>query len=123
MTPYERAGGAEAVARLVDRFYDLMDGDPSYAELRAMHAPDLGPMRRSLTGFLTGWLGGPREWFDDHPGKCMMSLHAPLPIDQRTAGQWTQAMGVALREVMSDAELADQIDTAFHAMATGMARR
>lgn len=123
MTPFSRAGGEETVARLVDRFYDLMDSDPSYAELRAMHAPDLAPMRRSLAGFLTGWLGGPRHWFDDHPGKCMMSVHAPFPIDERTAGQWTQAMGVALRDIMSDAELADQIDTAFRSMATAMDRR
>jgi len=54
-TPFERIGGTEILRRIVDRFYDLMDSDPDYADLRAMHATDLGPMRDSLTGFLTGW--------------------------------------------------------------------
>ena len=39
-SPYERIGGREVLQRIVDRFYDLMDSDPSYAALRAMHAPD-----------------------------------------------------------------------------------
>ena len=58
-TAYETIGGASAVRAFVDRFYDLMEGEPAYAALRALHAPDLGPMRESLAGFLTAWLGGP----------------------------------------------------------------
>ena len=52
-SPFDAIGGEDAVRRLVARFYDLMDGDPAYQALRHLHAPDLAPMRRSLTGFLT----------------------------------------------------------------------
>ena len=72
-TPYDLMGGRPVVSAMVERFYDLMDTDPAYAALRALHAPDLAPMRASLTGFLTAWLGGPRDWFDQHPGACVMS--------------------------------------------------
>jgi len=103
LTPYDRLGGREVLQRITDRFYDLMDGDPAYARLRAMHAPDLAPMRRSLAGFLAAWCGGPRDWFEENPGKCMMSAHAGLPIDRETAGQWADAM----RRAIADAAPAD----------------
>jgi hemoglobin len=122
-SPYDLIGGAEPIAALVDRFYDLMDQDPAYGRLRALHAPDLSPMRRSLTGFLIGWLGGPRDWFEARPGVCMMSAHAKVPIDAETARQWTQAMGRALADGGLPPELAAQIELAFGRMAEGMARR
>ena len=80
VTPYEMVGGAETVRRIVDRFYDLMDEQPRFAELRSLHAPDLAPMRESLTGFLIAWLGGPRDWFSNNPGKCVMSVHSKIAI-------------------------------------------
>lgn len=92
MTPYERLGGYVTIQRIVDRFYDLMDSDRTFAELRAMHGADLAPMRASLAGFLTGWSGGPRDWFDRNPGKCMMSAHARLDIRAHEAAQWCEAM-------------------------------
>lgn len=51
--PYERIGGRAPIAALVERFYDLMESDPAYSELRAIHAPELAPMRESLADFLT----------------------------------------------------------------------
>ncbi|WP_054531322.1 group II truncated hemoglobin [Erythrobacter sp. SG61-1L] len=103
VTAFERLGGAQAIGRIVERFYDLMECDPAYAELRAMHAPDLAPMRKSLAGFLTGWSGGPRDWFDANPGKCMMSMHSGFPIGAQTATQWAEAM----QRAIADAELQD----------------
>jgi len=40
-TPYALLGGDAAVRALVERFYDLMELEPRYAELRALHAADL----------------------------------------------------------------------------------
>jgi hemoglobin len=120
LSPYELIGGREPVQKLVDRFYDLMDKDPAYAALRALHAPDLAPMRSSLAGFLTGWLGGPRDWFTS--GRCMMSAHASLAIDQTTSAQWTNAMARALAASEVEAQLAAKINQAFAQMAAGMAR-
>ena len=120
-TPYERLGGRPVLRRIVDRFYDLMDGDTAYVELRAMHADDLAPMRESLTGYFTGWAGGPRDWFQQ--GKCVMSLHRPLPITSATAGQWIAAMRRAIDETVGrhDPDIAKAMGDALAQMATGMA--
>lgn len=120
-TPYERIGGREVLRTIVDRFYDLMEADPAYAELRAMHAEDLAPMRDSLTGFFVGWAGGPRDWFAT--GKCVMSLHKPLAITSETAQQWIAAMHRAIDETVGarDPEIAQAMLDVLKQMAAGMA--
>lgn len=122
-TPFYLLGGHEVMQAIVNRFYDLMEGDPAYAELRAMHAPDLSPMRKSLTGFLTAWAGGPRDWFSEHPGKCMMSTHKPFTITKGVAGQWADAMKRAIADVAPEnARLASEMGKVLEEMAGGMAK-
>jgi len=36
-TPYELLGGSDVVSAIANRFYELMDSEPQYAELRALH--------------------------------------------------------------------------------------
>jgi len=122
-TPFERAGGAEVVRQIVDRFYDLMEHDPAYAALRALHADDLAAMRASLTGFLTAWLGGPRDWFVEHPGVCVMSAHARVAVDGETADQWIHAMRRAILESPVDDELRARMTESLTAMALAMIQR
>ncbi len=121
-SPYQLLGGHAGVARIVDRFYDLMESDPAYAELRAMHQPDLTPMRRSLTGFLGAWFGGPRQWFVENPGKCMMSMHRGIAITASSAEQWTGAMARALADCSINEDLAARINGALAGMAANMVR-
>jgi hemoglobin len=122
-TAFLRIGGAAVVQAIVERFYDLMDSDPAYAELRAMHAPDLAPMRASLAGFLTAWLGGPRDWFAGRSA-CIMSLHAPLPIRDATAAQWAHAMARAIRDSdVADRHVAGAVSLLLARIAMQMAHR
>ncbi len=122
-SPFARVGGHAALRRITERFYDLMEQEPAFAELRAMHAADLAPMRESLPLFLAGWAGGPRDWFDANPGKCMMSMHAPFPINRQTAGQWAKAMTRAIAETeLADREIADAMADVLARMAHSMAR-
>ena len=122
-TPFEMLGGESTVQALVDRFYDLMDQEPAYAELRAMHAADLSEMRASLPLFLAGWAGGPRDWFEANPGKCMMSAHGSFRINSDTAVQWSEAMRRAIADSeVADREIADAMADVLDRMARGMAR-
>ncbi len=121
VTPYDLVGRADVVRRIVDRFYDLMD-EEGFAELRALHAPDLAPMRDSLTGFLIAWLGGPRDWFTRNPGKCVMSLHSKIAVTQQTARQWCDAMRLAIAEFVPDQDFGAKMADALEGMARGMVR-
>ena len=68
-TPFEWIGGEDKVKALVDRFYDLMELEPAYAQLRAVHGTSLDNARQRLFWFLCGWLGGPQHYTDrfGHP--------------------------------------------------------
>ncbi len=122
-SPYDRIGGSDVLQRISDRFYDLMDTDPAYRALRAMHAADLAPMRQSLPGFLSGWSGGPRQWFEANPGRCMMSMHKPFPITRKTAQQWADCMTRAIADAdLQDREIAGALTDMLTRMALGMAR-
>lgn len=122
-TPFYRLGGAPVFAAICNRFYDLMDQDPRYDALRRMHAADLSPMRIALPQFLAGWAGGPRDWFEANPGKCMVSMHQPFPIDRKTADQWAEAMERAIAEVAPEpADVAKAMGEILAHMARGMAR-
>ena len=102
-TPYTRIGGRPVIAVMVDHFYDVMDANPDYKALRAMHAADLTPMRESLTDFLTAWMGGPRDWFEKRPGACIMSAHGTYPgMTGKTAAQWVAAMKEAAELAVPD---------------------
>ncbi len=118
-SPYARIGGEPVVRAIVERFYDLLETEPAYADLRALHAADLGPVRNGLTHFLVGWLGGPRDWFER--GQCVMSLHRAFPITPALAEQWALAMTCAItaQEEM-DGAMGDAMAEALGHMARGM---
>lgn len=121
-TPFDMIGGAVMVQTIVDRFYDLMAGQPTYAELRALHKADLTPMRASLTGFLIAWLGGPRTWFTENPGKCVMSLHSGIAVTPATARQWADAMRLAIADSAVEPDIGMGMADALEGMAMGMVR-
>lgn len=124
-TPFDRIGGRPPIAQMVERFYDLMDSEPAFARLRAIHQGDLAPMREKLSDFLTAWMGGPRDWFEKNPGSCIMSAHAAMPgIDRETAEQWIACMKRAARPIVeSDPDLAAAMLDAMATMCRTMARR
>lgn len=119
-TPYDLIGGAPAVRRLAERFYAIMADAPEAAAVRAMHGQDLGPIVDKLAGFLSGWMGGPRDYFmrDDRP--CVMSLHRALPISARERDEWLWCMHRALAETDVPDEARVVLEPAFARIAEAM---
>jgi hemoglobin len=77
-TPFEWIGGEDKVKALVERFYDLMDLEPKYAELRAAHGTELERARQNLFWFLCGWLGGPQHYTDRFGHPRLRMRHMPF---------------------------------------------
>jgi hemoglobin len=119
-TPYEWIGGEEKVQALVDRFYDLMDLEPAYAELRAAHGSELERARQNLFWFLCGWLGGPQHYTDRFGHPRLRMRHMPFKIGIKESQQWVACMDQAMGEVGVDEALRTRLRESFHQTADWM---
>ena len=96
---FEALGGEPLVQSLVERFYDLMELDPAYAALRAVHGSDLTQARQKLTWFLCGWLGGPQHYTERFGHPRLRMRHMPYSIGILERDQWLACMDQAMGEV------------------------
>ena len=119
-TPYEALGGPDAVRRLVDRFYDLMDELPETHGLRQLHPDDLAGSRQSLFEFLSGWFGGPPLYIEKKGHPRLRMRHMPFAIGPAERDQWMLCMRTALDEQVSDEALHQGVLNAFVQMADHM---
>ena len=120
---FELLGGEAAVRALVDRFYDLMDLEPDYAALRAVHGSTLDEARDKLFWFLCGWLGGPQHYVERFGHPRLRARHLPFPIGIRERDQWLACMSQAMREREVDPVLAERLAQAFFGTADWMRNR
>ena len=119
-TPYDALGGADAVRRLVDRFYDLMDELPETYGLRQLHPADLTGSRQSLFEFLSGWFGGPPLYIEKKGHPRLRMRHMPFAIGPAERDQWMLCMRTALDEQVGDEALHQGVLNAFVQMADHM---
>ena len=107
-TPYQILG-EDGIRRLTNTFYDIMDTLPEAAELRAMHAQDLTPMKEKLAEYLTGWMGGPPLYANKYGTVCMTTPHEPYHIGPQERDQWLLCMDKALEEIGASEELVEML--------------
>jgi hemoglobin len=80
-TLYDVIGGETKLREMVDRFYDLMELEPEFAGIRALHppSPDLFIER----------FGHPR----------LRARHLPFPVGTSERDQWLRCMAWAMQDV------------------------
>ena len=98
-SPFARLGGESGVRALVDRFYDLMALEPSFAGLRALHPTSLEGSRDKLFWFLCGWLGGPDLYQQRFGHPMLRARHLPYPIGRAERDQWLACMASAMQSL------------------------
>lgn len=98
-SPYEWAGGLEALERLTSRFYDAILSEPD---------PVLEPVFRGMNpghpkhvaAWLAETLGGPANYTRDHGGyEHMVSKHRNLGLTEQQRQRWLARMMEAADEV------------------------
>ena len=119
-TPYELMGGEATVRALVERFYDLMELDPAFERLRAVHGSSLESAREKLFLFLSGWLGGPSLYTDRFGHPMLRARHLPFAIGTLERDQWMACMKQAMEEVEVSATLRTALEGAFFRTADWM---
>ena len=119
-TPYDWIGQEPAVRAVVDRFYDLMDLEPGFAALRALHPAELAGSRDKLHWFLCGWLGGPALYEQRFGHPRLRARHLPYAIGIAERDQWLACMRQAMADCALDPLLAERLDAAFFKTADWM---
>lgn len=117
---YALVGGDDKLRELVDRFYDLMDLEPQFAALRAMHPPSLDGSRDKLYRFLSGWTGGPDIYTQKYGQPFLRARHLPFAIASRERDDWLTCMLLAMRELGYGEEREDLLLQAFFRTADWM---
>ncbi len=117
---YEWIGGEERVHALTERFYDLMDQEPDFAVLRAVHGSQLSNARQRLFWFLCGWMGGPQHYSQRFGHPQLRARHLPFAIGITERDQWLTCMDRAMAETQVDAALRARLRESFFQTADWM---
>ncbi|WP_151446230.1 group II truncated hemoglobin [Lacisediminimonas profundi] len=119
-TAYDLIGGEQRLRSLVDRFYDLMDLEPEFAALRAMHPPSLDGSRDKLFWFLSGWTGGPALYVERFGHPRLRARHLPFSIASAERDQWLRCMAMAMQDEGLPEALQERLLHAFFGTADWM---
>lgn len=119
-TAFTLLGGEPGVRALVDRFYDLMDLEPAYAGLRALHPTTTEGSRDKLFWFLCGWLGGPNHFVERFGHPMLRARHLPFAIGISERDQWMACMRQAMVELDIEPGMAERLGKALSGTADWM---
>ncbi|WP_291425526.1 group II truncated hemoglobin [Acidocella sp.] len=119
-TLFMRLGGAEAVVRLVDEFYNNMEQRPEFAATRALHAPYLAATRDVLKLYLMEWTGGPASYSSAKGHPRLRRRHMHIRIGAAERDDWMNCMSAALTSAVANAEARAEITENFANLADWM---
>jgi hemoglobin len=122
-TLFHIIGGEARLRELVDRFYDLMDLEPQFAALRAMHPSTLDGSRDKLFWFLSGWSGGPNHYIERYGHPRLRARHLPFSIASNERDQWLRCMALAMHELDMPEALQERLIHSFFQTADWMRNR
>lgn len=120
--PYQYLGDA-GIDQLVERIYHWMVILPEAEAAMRLHHPDMSEVKRRLSAFLSGWLGGPDRFRPLYGEPFMRRRHMAFPIDSAARDAWMAAFVRALDEVVSEPQLKAQLLARFQAMADHLRNR
>ena len=120
---FELVGGEARVRELIDRFYDLMDLEPEFAGIRALHPPTLEGSRDKFFWFLCGWMGGPDHYVSRFGHPRLRARHLSYAIGGSERDQWLRCMAWAMEDIGLEATLRERLLTSFFQTADWMRNR
>lgn len=103
---FEALGGRDNIEKVVDRFYDRIDGDP---ELRPVFPANMVVGRARQKLFLEEWLGGEPRYSSEIGPWQLRRRHAPFRVTESGAARWIDHMEGALRDCGAPDDLASEI--------------
>lgn len=125
-TPFELVGGADKIRALVERFYDHVSAhEPALAAQHRCDADgqvDRGSRDRFAL-FLTGWLGGPDDYVQQHGHPRLRMRHGRVTVDEAMRDAWLRSMKAALDAEQITGEVRAFLDGRFAEVADFLRNR
>ncbi|HEX9847470.1 MAG TPA: group II truncated hemoglobin [Acidimicrobiia bacterium] len=118
ITPYLEIGGEEAVRRLVETFYDVIEEEAP--TLRALLPVSMANTRRKLFMYLSGWLGGPPLYEERYGHPRLRMRHMPFAIGSDEAAEWMRCMRITMGRAGVTEPLRSFLDQRFGDLALHM---
>ncbi|MCW3149026.1 group II truncated hemoglobin [Stutzerimonas stutzeri] len=106
---FQAAGGTAGIERLVEGFYLAMDQLPQAASIRAMYPEDLTLAREKLAAFLSGWLGGPRDYAEKFGAISIPQFHTRWTVGDGERDAWLDCMAQAIARQPYSVEFAEYL--------------
>lgn len=112
-------GGEEAVKRLVETFYDIVEYEPAGVALNILHLRGHGVAHSRLEqfNFLSGFLGGPKLYADKHGHSNVRKMHEHVVINAEARDAWLNCMQMAMDRMDITPDRKETIMTHFRVVA------
>ncbi len=110
-TVYQMIGGEQALERLVEKFYDIIETDPDGEIIHALHLKGFGisHVRLAQFEFLSGFFGGPQYYAERMGHANLRAMHEHIQIGSAEVHAWLACMEKAINELGFDAGVHEKL--------------
>jgi hemoglobin len=108
---YKRIGEDKGVRALVKAFYDIIETEEYARDLNLLHLRGHGVAHSRIEQFdyLSGFLGGPAYYLQNHGHTRLKEIHEHVPIDREMRDLWLKCMAQAVDVARLSPALADEL--------------
>lgn len=121
-TLYERMGGYDALRKLVDAFYDIIERDPDGESLNLLHLRGHGVAHSRIEqfNFLSGFFGGPQLYTEKHGHSDVREMHRHIDVSPAERDAWLLCMGRAVNETGFEPDVSRALMKHFRVVANAL---
>ena len=121
MNIFKQLGSLAVIKQLADEFYDVMECDPAFNDLRSLHPQKLVKTKKKLFRFLTHWLGGPKLLTRVPPSAALLELrHRHFDLSEERAKLWLACIDKAMSNLKIEQALKERLSVKFAGMIKAM---
>jgi hemoglobin len=124
-TLYNLVGGDAGVKKLVQVFYDIVETNPEGHKLHLLHLRGNGVAHSRVEqfNFLSGFLGGPKLYVEQHGHSNVRTMHEHIEITSESKDIWLKCMSMAIDAIGMEASTKDKLMNNFTVAAERLVNR
>lgn len=112
---YSLVGGEDAVYKLVNSFYDIIESHPGSHKLHVLHLCSNGIPHSRVEQFnlLSGFLGVSSLYVEKHGHSNVRQMHEHVEIDNEAKDIWLKCMSMTIDAIGIGANTKDKLISSF----------